>query len=379
MKRVLILSYSFMDRDPRVLRQISFFESKNYKIHLSALSYTGNHGFTPLMKIKKGLSQKFLKAILFLFKINRFRLSNFLKNSNVESFNSDIDLVVANDIETWPLAVRLKSKNQNIKVVFDAHEYYPKHFEDVLTWRILHQSFYIYLCKNFIHRADVFLTVCKGIGEEYKKNFKTEYLLVYNAPDFEPELFPRGIDPNHLKLIHHGNANPSRRIESMINLMKYLDRRFHLYLMLMPTDKKYLGELKKRASNFDNITFLDPVPTREIPGFINQFDMGVFLLDPVNFNYEHALPNKFFEFMQARLGIAIGPSKEMKYILEENHLGVVSDDFDEVSLAKKINSLHIDDLVKFKENAHKVAQEYSNEGNNRVYEGILERFKALQK
>lgn len=375
----MILSYSYMDRDPRVLRQIAFFESENYKVHLSALSYTGNHAFIPLLKVKKGMSQKFLKAILFLFKINRFRLSNFLKNSNVESFNSNVDLVVANDIETWPLAVYLKSKNQNIKVVFDAHEYYPKHFEDVLMWRILHQSFYVYLCNKFIHLADVFLTVCKGIGEEYKKNFKTEYLLVYNAPDFEPELFPHEIDPNHIKLIHHGNANPSRKIESMINLVNYLDNRFHLYLMLMPTDKNYLGELKKLAMKYKNITFLDPVPTQEIPRFINQFDMGVFLLDPVNFNYEHALPNKFFEFMQARLGIAIGPSKEMKYILEENQLGVVSEDFDVASLAKKINSLQVEDVSKFKANAHKVALEYSNEGNKRVYEGILERFKPGQK
>lgn len=368
-----------MDRDPRVLRQIAFFESKDYEIDLSALSYTGSHEFTPLMKVKKGMSQKFLKAILFLFRINRFRLSNFLKNSNVDTLNSNVDLVVANDIETWPLAVHLKSKNQNMKVVFDAHEYYPKHFEDVLMWRILHQSFYIYLCNKFIHQADVFLTVCKGIGEEYKRNFKTEYLLVFNAPDFEQDLFPQLIDPKHIKLIHHGNANPSRKIESMIHLMKNLDKRFHLYLMLMPTDQYYLSELKKLAEKIPNISFLDPVPTQEIPRFINQFDMGVFLLEPVNFNYEHALPNKFFEFMQARLGIAIGPSKEMKNILEENQLGVVSDDFDEASLAKKINGLKIEDLIKFKANAHKAAQEYSNEGNNRVYEGILESFKVIQR
>ncbi|MDO9551436.1 hypothetical protein [Rhodonellum sp.] len=379
MKKVLILSYSYMDRDPRVLRQIAFFESKQFEVYLSSLSYTGNHQFIPLLKVKKGLAQKFLKAILFLFRINRFRLSNFLKNSNVESLNDKVDLVVANDIETWPIAIRLKSKNKNIKVVFDAHEYYPRHFEDVLMWRILHQSFYLYLCNKFIHKADVFMTVCKGIGEEYKKNFKTDYLLVYNAPDFEPELWPNEIDANHIKLIHHGNANPSRKIESMINLMKYLDKRFHLYLMLMPTDKGYLAELKKIASKFDNVTFLDPVPTQEIPRFINKFDMGVFLLDPVNFNYEHALPNKFFEFMQARLGIAIGPSKEMKYILEEQQLGVVSEDFGEASLAKKINSLQIDDLIEFKRNAHKCAQEYSNEGNKRVYEGILENFKAFRK
>ena len=33
---------------------------------------------------------------------------------------------------------------------------------------------------------------------------------------------------------------------------------------------------------------------------INQFDLGVYLLPPVNFNSAHALPNKFFEFIQAR-------------------------------------------------------------------------------
>lgn len=102
--------------------------------------------------------------------------------------------------------------------------------------------------------------------------------------------------------------------KKMIWLMDHLDDRFEMYLMLVPTDQDYLTELKKLAGN-RAVEFLPTVPTQQISTFINQFDLGLFIVEPVNFNYTHALPNKFFEFIQARLGIVIGPSPEMKRIV----------------------------------------------------------------
>src|SRR5262249_6418170 len=104
----------------------------------------------------------------------------------------------------------------------------------------------------------------------------------------------------------------------------------------------------------------------DLPVFLNQFDIGLFLLEPTNFNYLHALPNKLFEFIQARLAIAIGPSPEMARIVRESKLGVVSADFRPESLAHLLNALTADDINRFKEQAHASASRYCSERNKEL-------------
>ena len=48
---------------------------------------------------------------------------------------------------------------------------------------------------------------------------------------------------------------------------------------------------------------------------LNAHDVGIHILPPVNFNNRWALPNKFFDYVQARLGVIIGPSPEMARVL----------------------------------------------------------------
>ena len=57
----------------------------------------------------------------------------------------------------------------------------------------------------------------------------------------------------------------------------------------------------------------------ELPRMANDYDVGLYLLPPTNFNQRYALPNKFFEFIQGRLAIAIGPSPEMAKLVERSN------------------------------------------------------------
>ncbi|HSF55750.1 MAG TPA: hypothetical protein VLA71_18500, partial [Algoriphagus sp.] len=150
----------------------------------------------------------------------------------------------------------------------------------------------------------------------------------------------------------------------------HLDERFELKLMLLPTDLGYLNELKELAKD-KKTEFLPSVPTQEISAFINQFDIGLFILEPVNFNYANALPNKFFEFIQARLTIAIGPSPEMKKIVEAEQNGVVTQFFDEVEMARTLNALSMQEIQEMKEISHRIAWKYSNHQNEKVMESML--------
>lgn len=155
----------------------------------------------------------------------------------------------------------------------------------------------------------------------------------------------------------------------MIELMNYLDERFSLDLMLIVPEmasaktRGYIDQLRLLAQSNPRIRFLPPVKSNEIVAFINKYDLGVFLLPPVNFNYANTLPNKVFDFVQARLGIAIGPTPEMKAIVDHFHNGVVSANFTAHALAFELNKLTPEMMVQFKLQSAKAATELSAEFN----------------
>ncbi|MEP6924226.1 MAG: capsular biosynthesis protein, partial [Pyrinomonadaceae bacterium] len=284
--------------------------------------------------------------------------------------NQNFDFVIANDIETLPLAMRLARKET--PVILDAHEYSPLEFEDNLRWRVLQKPLIDYICREYIPRVIAATTVCNGIAEMYERNFGKKFEVITNAAKYE-ELPVLPTNPDKIKLIYHGLAHPSRQTEKQIEMMQFLDQRFELNLMLVG-DNNYIENLKKKAVSLTNVKFLPPVPTGEIARFTNQFDIGIFLLPPTNFNYKYALPNKFFEFVQARLAIAVSPSLEMAKLVKEFDLGLVANDFTPRSMATEIGKLTAEKINYFKSQANKHAAQLSAESNREKFLNIVNKY-----
>jgi hypothetical protein len=219
------------------------------------------------------------------------------------------------------------------------------------------------------------LTVGEGLAREYEKNFGVKPVIITNATGYV-DIHPSPTN-NKIKLIHHGIANPSRRLELMVEMMSFLDERFTLDLILMTSDfasdrtKSYIESFKKKAQADPRIHVLPGVKSSQVVETINKYDIGVFLIPPVNFNYANTLPNKLFDFIQARLGIAIGPTPEMAAIVNKFGVGVVSDDFTPQGLAKKLKALQTEDILKFKNNATAAAKVVSAESNEIIFGNLL--------
>jgi hypothetical protein len=277
------------------------------------------------------------------------------------------------DIHTLPIACRLAKGK--IPVFFDAHEYHPRELENNADWLKNHQPFIIYLCKKYIPQVAIMSTVCAGIAKEYETHFGIRPIVITNATDFK-ELMPSQVSSEKIKLIHHGAAIAERHIELMIDMMALLNQRFSLDLMLIPTQPEYLEKITNLIKGKSNIRLLPPVPTEEISKFTNTYDVGLFLLPPVNFNYEYALPNKLFEFIQARLAIAIGPSPEMAAFVIKYDLGLVSEDFSPHSLAAKLEQLTIEKIGYYKAQSDKYAFELSAEQNKALILSTVQKLLA---
>jgi hypothetical protein len=102
------------------------------------------------------------------------------------------------------------------------------------------------------------------------------------------------------------------------------------------------------------------VPYDELIATLNGYDVGVHLLRPVNFNNRWALPNKIFDYVQARLGVIVGPSPEMERLVAGFGLGAVTKGFDAVDLVAVLDGLTPDDVAGWKLAADSSAQQLSS-------------------
>lgn len=376
MKQVLILVYNDLIHDARVRRQINFLKD-DYKLTVVCFNAPEDLGVEviKIRRIRPGLIQKAVTAFLLLtrfFEAAHHTLYDF-PALRQQLKSRSFDLIIANDIETLPLAIRIK---KNEKILFDAHEFAPRHFEDKLSWRIFFQAFNKYLCRKYLPLADRMITIGEGLAKEYAKYYPVHPVVITNA-NYYFELSPNHPDPKNIRLIHHGAANPSRQLEIMIEMMDYVDKRFTLDLMLLtPTiaNKKtraYLDTLRKRAEQNPRIKIVDPVRSDQVVQAIHQYDIGVFLIRPINFNYANGLPNKLFDFVQARLAIAVGPTPEMASLVKKYDLGVVSKEFTPQSLAQLINELTPEKVFYHKQQSEKAARAVSAENNQKILKELV--------
>ena len=372
---ILVIAFNSLRDDVRVKRQIRALKANH---SITAVCYEpfeeNDIEFIiippkPITWLKKILI--LIPLILRLYSVAHKVLFNN-KPLKKELFRRKFDLIISNDVETLPLAFSLK----NTKVVFDAHEYAPRHFEDRLLWRLFYSGLNHHICKTYLPKLSGMMTVGYGLAKEYNKNFGIIPVVVTNADNFV-ELDPVPIQDNQIRMVHHGIANPSRKLDFMIDMMDYLDERFTLdFILLTPQfatgkTRYYLNELKVKCANHKRVRILPPVKSDEIVETIHQYDIGVFLLPPVNFNYENALPNKLFNFIQARLAIAVGPTPEMAGIVRQYVLGVVSKEFTPRSLAEELNKVTLEQVIQFKNNSGLAARELNAEKNQALIQNLI--------
>jgi len=285
--------------------------------------------------------------------------------------NLETDLLISNDIDVLLLCIEL-AKKSNAKIIFDAHEFSPLEHNDSFLWRLLFKQYKTFLIKNYAYKADLMLTVCQGIAERYHTDFGLSPLVITNAANYvQTSIVPSSSEK--IRLIHHGIAMPTRKIENMILMMDYVDERFQLDLMLVHSKSAYYNKLEAMAAYRSNVNFIPPVETDEIIAFTSTYDFGIYILEPTNLNNHFALPNKLFEFIQARLAIAIGPSPEMAKIVQEHQLGIVAQDFKPETMAAALNKMTKESIDACKLNADKAAKILNAEENMKRLHNEMER------
>ncbi len=385
--RIVIICFTDYTKEPRVLRTIdalkNYYNITVYSLENSVANIkTLDIGYlnkdfqcsatTIISKKIKGIINRFiLKKQFGTVKYFHEKYWGDGRNGLLEKLKTEnASLYIGHGIYTVPLLAEL---SKNAKTIFNAHEYYLKEFEENESWVKYTQPYYQFILDTYLTKVNKLFSVSKVIGEEYLNTYKLPMTVVTNATNYNANLKPVECQSNSIKLVHHGAAIRTRQLELMAEAVLRVDEKFSLTFILVPTDEEYLNELINRYANEKKILFKQPVNVNNIAININSFDIGVFFLPPVNYNWENALPNKLFEFIQARLCVVVSPNPDMKRVVEENNIGVVTKEYTLESLVKAINSLTATVINEFKQNAHHTAAHLNGDVTMRTILNEVER------
>jgi hypothetical protein len=364
-KTICLMSFSPISRDARVLRQLSYL-SKHFSVsvvgfgeldgplgaNVRMLSVPRPAG-VGIMRKARTLTLLPLGRILPMWAYETWYWGRTEHLSALPLIvRCAPDAIHANDWDTLPLAVKA-SRLTGARIVLDLHEYAPLQWANRRYWKALTSPMVDYFIRKYAPKASATVTVSKLIADRYTREYGFRPQVVMNAPQRDTVPCFRPTNPEHIRLVHHGGALRDRQLDLMIRAMAHIDARYSLHFMLIETSPGYYSELKALAQRLvpGRVSFHEPVPPAQIVDKLSAFDLGVYLLPPVNFNHAAALPNKFFDFVAAGLGVCIGPSPEMARLSQQFGFGAVAPSFEPIDLAMLLNSLTTEDIDDMKRKA----------------------------
>ncbi|MBN1116791.1 MAG: glycosyltransferase [Bacteroidales bacterium] len=262
----------------------------------------------------------------------------FYANYNLRLFayllRAQVDIVVANDLDTL-LASWLAAKIRRKVLLFDSHELFTEVPELVDRPFIKH----IWRLGERILLPGIHIgyTVSRPIQEFYKAKYNKDFTLIRNVGmfRFENNHIP---DIDEKVIIYQGAVNKGRGLELMLETLKLLNG---IKLWIVGSGD-IIEDLKTKARVLnveEKVVFIGRVPLDKLWKYTSKGDLGFSLEEDLGLNYRYALPNKIFDFIQARIPVIVSDLPEMRSLVEKYQVGIVLKKRTPENLAESIKSI----------------------------------------
>lgn len=282
-----------------------------------------------------------------IFTPNRLILQNQLFSLR------NLDLLIVEDLVLLPIGLLYKEKNPKTKIMIDLREFYPLEYENDPAWLETFGRFFSFLCETYLKKVDLALTVSEGLQRRYKEAYHLSCELFLSLPPYF-NLTPSS--NQRIELIYHGFISHDRESKNLLEIGSSLAPHLHLNIIALSNQPQFLESFIQQAQSIPSISLLPPVPLEEIIPFTNRFDLGLITLKPNGFNNTYAMPNKLFEYIQARLGIISTPLPCIQPMLKQYALGLCPKDFETSSLIALLNALDTQKVKALKKEAQEASQ-----------------------
>lgn len=297
------------------------------RIHKIALSLEAN-GYKVTVVGRK--FKKLEKPLYRQYKIRRFRLwfnkgPFFYLNLNLRIFlylfSTDFSIILSNDLDTL-LSCKLAAVLRRKKLVFDSHELFPEVPELVHRPRV--RKIWQMLEKKLVSKIKYGFTVSPSIADYYFNTYGVRFEVIRNLGNFRFDHEFEGVEKSeHRKIIiYQGALNLGRGLELLIESMQHLNGA-KLQIIGAGDIASKLKRLTKKLNLEDKVKFIGRLPMERLWKYTASANIGISIEENLGLNYKYALPNKLFDYIQARIPVIISDLPEMTNIVNRYNIGEI--------------------------------------------------------
>lgn len=310
------------------------------RVHKIANTLCENGYQVTIVGCKRSSSENLLNRI---YKTRRFKLwfkktFLFYANYNLRLFfylmKTPVDIIVSNDLDTlgacW-LATRFRKKI----LVFDSHELFTEVPE--LVDRPFVKKFWHMKERLLIPSVSIGYTVSKPIQKYYKEKYNKDFQLIRNVGLFRPDQAFREINEEYV-IIYQGAVNKGRGLELMLKALKHLDNA-RLWIIGKGDELSNIKTLCKELEVDEKVIFFGRINLEKLPKYTRKAHIGFSLEEDLGLNYRYALPNKIFDYIQARIPVIVSDLPEMRSVIDLYGIGKVLTERKPEKLAELINEM----------------------------------------
>lgn len=266
----------------------------------------------------------FKKGPLFYAEYN-IRLFLFL-------IKNKFDILVANDLDTL-LANYIASKINKSQLVYDSHELFTEVPE--LIDRKFVKSIWMTIEKMILPNVQYSYTVSSAIAKYYNIKYGIKMNVIRNLPYYREKNM--NVSRKNI-ILYQGSINKGRGLEKMILAMKYLDN-LELHIIGDGDIIDKLKDLVNKENLFNKVIFIDRMPFDKLPDYTEKAKIGISIEEKIGYNYYFALPNKLFNYIQARVPVIVSDFPEMSKIVKKYNIGITINTSSPEEIAKIVNNI----------------------------------------
>ncbi len=283
---------------------------------------------------------------------------------------SNINVLHCHDTPALLIGFIVKLFKREIKLIYDTHELQSNKAGQAILFKICT----ILIEKLAIKNIDGLITVSPSILNWYDKNHNIEdcyNTLIFNAPNYIKTTHVEDVRhklnlPKDCKLFSYvGLLIKERGVEDILETFKKLPKE-NIIIFFGLGDLEEL--IKEESLRHENIFYFGNVPNTDLHSYLLQFQYGLCTIENASLSDFYALPNKFFECVNANLTVIVPDFPDMAQAVKENNLGHVISDGNLYESIRKIISTE-NELPK--KNLYEFTWLAQEKKLNKLYENIL--------
>ena len=329
MKRIIVSVTNDLTTDQRVDKVCNTLSKMGFKVLLIGRKFKNSE------KLNRNYNTFRFKLLFnkgFLF-YAEYNLRLFFKLFFIKK-----EILLSNDLDTL-LPNYLISKIFKTKLVYDSHELFTEVPE--LINRPFVQNFWLTIEKNILPNIKNCYTVSKSISLYYNLEYNTNFKVIRNLPFAinKTSTSTFTFENNNKKIIiYQGAVNKARGLELIITTMQYIENTILVIIGSGDIEIKLLQQI--RVLDLDEkVKLISKITPKELQELTPLADLGISIEENFGLNYKFALPNKLFDYIQAKVPVLISDLLEMKNIVQKYGVGEIVKDRNPEKLAIQITAI----------------------------------------